>query len=183
MSPSEDSQPSEKAKGKSNESPRKPVTIVPKTSIEPSTSSNDDTSDEPVVKRLKFAEPIDNAQDDKPPMGSEKWKEMKRASHSKVERKRRDNITECINELAKLVPTEKRQKEATLRAAVHFIKNAKEQQDANVRKWTLDKLVADQTIRQLQDEMDNYKNKYDSLRATLKKMGHGDLCPSDDEPS
>jgi hypothetical protein len=153
------------------------------------TATND--SDQPSAKRLKFADPIETtstikSREDLPPIGSERWKELKRASHSQVERRRRDNITDCINELAKLVPTERRQKEATLRAAVDFIKGAKEQHEVNVRKWTLDKLVSDQTIRQLEEQLEIYKAKYENLLKVVQDAGHGDLCAdsnTEKEPS
>lgn len=158
------------------------------------TTMND--PDQPSAKRLKFADPIETtstkkdtpkkSREDLPPIGSERWKELKRASHSQVERRRRDNITDCINELAKLVPTERRQKEATLRAAVDFIKGAKEQHDVNIRKWTLDRIVSDQAVRQLEEQVEIYKAKYEKLRKAVQDAGHGDLCVDSDtekEPS
>ncbi|ORZ17112.1 hypothetical protein BCR42DRAFT_413946 [Absidia repens] len=103
-----------------------------------------------------------------PVVGSEKWKEMKRISHMEVERRRRETINDYINELARMIRTEHRQKGAILRTTVAHIKSQKEQHDADAQKWALEKLVAEQTIRQLQDEMEKYKARYEKLREATK---------------
>ncbi|CAO3587405.1 unnamed protein product [Absidia cylindrospora] len=137
------------------------------------TSNEHTTPNEPSVCSGTPAAPTTS----KPPIqqvvvGSDKWKEMKRISHMEVERRRRETINDYINELALMIGTEHRQKGAILRTTVAHIKSQKEQHDADTKKWALEKLVAEQTIRELQDEMEEYKSRYEELRDATKGEHH-----------
>ncbi|KAI8081636.1 uncharacterized protein BX664DRAFT_352762 [Halteromyces radiatus] len=96
--------------------------------------------------------------------------EQRRLAHKEVERRRRETITHYINQLAEIVNTTRRQKGEILRDAIDYIKTLKEEHNAAVQKWTLEKILTEQTIRQLQDEMEDYKRQYEELRDINKAM-------------
>ncbi|KAF5138742.1 Transcriptional regulator CBF1 [Metarhizium anisopliae] len=85
----------------------------------------------------------------KPTVGSEEWHKMRKDNHKEVERRRRETINEGINELAKIVPGCEKNKGSILQRAVSFISQLRENEEQNVEKWTLQKLLTDQAITEL----------------------------------
>ena len=66
-----------------------------------------------------------------------------------VERRRRESMNEGINELAKIVPNCEKNKGSILQRAVQYIQQLKENETANIEKWTLEKLLTEQAISEL----------------------------------
>ena len=58
-----------------------------------------------------------------------------------MERRRRETINEGINELAKIVPGNEKNKGSILQRAIAFITQLKENEAQNIEKWTLEKLL------------------------------------------
>ncbi|GES79433.1 helix-loop-helix DNA-binding domain-containing transcription factor [Rhizophagus clarus] len=82
----------------------------------------------------------------KPPVGSEEWHRQRRENHKEVERRRRDTIN-----------------------AVQYIQQLKENEAANIEKWTLEKLLTDQAIQELQTQVEMLKTENGRLR--IRKFG------------
>ncbi|KAH9878701.1 hypothetical protein IAQ61_001974 [Plenodomus lingam] len=93
----------------------------------------------------------------KPPVGSEEWHKVRRDNHKEVERRRRETINEGINELAKIVPGCEKNKGSILQRAVQFITQLKENEQQNIEKWTLEKLLTEQAITELSTSCDKFK--------------------------
>ena len=74
-----------------------------------------------------------------------------------VERRRRETINEGINELAKIVPGCEKNKGSILQRAVSFISQLKENEQQNIEKWTLEKLLTEQAIAELSSSCDKLK--------------------------
>jgi hypothetical protein len=75
-----------------------------------------------------------------------------------VERRRRETINEGINELAKIVPGCEKNKGSILQRAVQFITQLKENEQQNIEKWTLEKLLTEQAITELSASCEKFKN-------------------------
>lgn len=75
-----------------------------------------------------------------------------------VERRRRETINEGINELAKIVPGCEKNKGSILQRAISFITQLKENEQQNIEKWTLEKLLTEQAITELSASNDKYKS-------------------------
>ncbi|KAF8310705.1 hypothetical protein DL93DRAFT_2230161 [Clavulina sp. PMI_390] len=74
-----------------------------------------------------------------------------------VERRRRGAINQGINELSSLLPTNggpDKAKGAILTRAVQYIRSLKKNETRNIEKWTLEKLLMDQAIGDLQATID-----------------------------
>jgi len=106
----------------------------------------------------------------KPPVGSEEWHRQRRENHKEVERRRRDTINAGINELAKIVPGCEKNKGSILNRAVQYIQQLKENEAANIEKWTLEKLLTDQAIQELQTQVEMLKTENGRLRAELEEL-------------
>lgn len=82
--------------------------------------------------------------DQKPPPGTEAYAKMRKVNHKEVERKRRQTINEGLDELAKLIANPHSQPEknkgAVLQKAVNYIIELKRNENANIEKYTMDKL-------------------------------------------
>ncbi|KAF2003111.1 hypothetical protein P154DRAFT_110811 [Amniculicola lignicola CBS 123094] len=98
-----------------------------------------------------------NSSGHKPPVGSEEWHKVRRDNHKEVERRRRETINEGINELAKIVPGCEKNKGSILQRAVQFITQLKENEQQNIEKWTLEKLLTEQAITELSASCDKFK--------------------------
>ncbi|KAI0464382.1 hypothetical protein LJB42_001995 [Komagataella kurtzmanii] len=98
----------------------------------------------------------------KPATGSEEWHKMRKENHKEVERRRRENINHGIKELAALLPTGDSNKAQILKKAVDYIKRLKENENNNIEKWTLEKLITDQAVNEL-------ANSNEKLKAELEK--------------
>ncbi|KAJ3255043.1 hypothetical protein HK103_006663 [Boothiomyces macroporosus] len=62
-----------------------------------------------------------------------------------VERRRRENINAGIQELAELIPGQEKNKGRILQRAVQYIHELKQQDSANMEKWSLEKMLYEQT--------------------------------------
>ncbi|CAI6329800.1 unnamed protein product [Periconia digitata] len=94
----------------------------------------------------------------KPQVGTEEWHKVRRDNHKEVERRRRETINEGINELAKIVPGCEKNKGSILQRAVQFITQLKENEQQNIEKWTLEKLLTEQAITELSASCDKFKS-------------------------
>ena len=110
----------------------------------------------------------------KPPHGSDEWHRIRRENHKEVERRRRDLINAGIKELAALIPTPDTNKAQILQRAVEFIKRLKENENNNIEKWTLEKLLTEQAVSELnasneklKAELERAYREIDSLRRQL----------------
>lgn len=86
-----------------------------------------------------------------------------RTNEPLVERRRRETINEGINELAKIVPGCEKNKGSILQRAVAFITQLKENEQQNIEKWTLEKLLTEQAITELSQSNDKLKSECDRL--------------------
>lgn len=68
-------------------------------------------------------------------------------SQKEVERRRRETINDGINDLKKIVPGCEKNKGSILQRAVQYIQQLKEAEASNIEKWTLEKLLTDQSVR------------------------------------
>ena len=93
----------------------------------------------------------------RPSIGSEEWHRQRRDNHKEVERRRRETINDGISELAKIVPGCEKNKGSILARAVQYIQQLKENESHNIEKWTLDKLLTDQAMAELQQTNDKLK--------------------------
>lgn len=85
----------------------------------------------------------------KPPHGSDEWHRVRRDNHKEVERRRRESINQGIKELAALIPTPDTNKAQILQRAIEFIRRLKENENNNIEKWTLEKLLTEQAVSEL----------------------------------
>lgn len=85
-----------------------------------------------------------------------------------VERRRRETINEGINELAKIVPGCEKNKGSILQRACHFIIQLKENEQQNIEKWTLEKLLTEQAITELSTSNDKLKQECERLFRELE---------------
>ncbi|KAG2221436.1 hypothetical protein INT45_005241 [Circinella minor] len=107
---------------------------------------------------------------EKPSVGSEEWHRLRRENHKQVERRRRETINEGINEIAKMIPGNEKNKGQILhRAAVH-IRTLKEQQAEALEKWTLEKLLTDQAMNELSQQVDALKAEVDQTRKENEEL-------------
>ncbi|ODV72745.1 Cbf1p CYBJADRAFT_112975, partial [Cyberlindnera jadinii NRRL Y-1542] len=86
---------------------------------------------------------------DKPAPGSADWHKQRKDNHKEVERRRRENINAGIKELAMLLPSAETNKSQILQRASEYIKRLKENEQNNIEKWTLEKLLNDQALTEL----------------------------------
>lgn len=104
----------------------------------------------------------------KPPVGSDEWHKLRKDNHKEVERRRRETINEGINELAKIVPGCEKNKGSILQRAVSFISQLKENEQQNIEKWTLEKLLTEQAITELSQSNDKLKQECERLYRELE---------------
>ncbi|KAI9281158.1 hypothetical protein BY458DRAFT_499738 [Sporodiniella umbellata] len=93
------------------------------------------------------------AEEDRPPVGSTQWHERRRESHKLVERKRREAINDGINKIASIVPGCEKNKGSILNRAANYIKQLKEQEASLLERFSLEKLLTEQSVQQLRQEM------------------------------
>lgn len=110
--------------------------------------------------------------------GSEAWKQQRKDSHKEVERRRRENINQAIDTLSKLLPLKETSKAAILNRAAEYIQKLKETENANIEKWTLQKLLSEQNTAQLssaneklQQDLRKAYQKIDYMRRLIKENG------------
>ncbi|KAG6897171.1 hypothetical protein C0993_007730 [Termitomyces sp. T159_Od127] len=99
-------------------------------------------------------------------MGSDEWTRQRKDNHKEVERRRRGNINEGINELGRIVPngSGEKAKGAILSRAVQYIHHLKENEARNIEKWTLEKLLMDQAMGDLQTQLEEMKKMWEGER-------------------
>jgi len=105
-------------------------------------------------------------------MGSEEWTRQRKDNHKEVERRRRGNINEGINELGRIVPngSGEKAKGAILSRAVQYIHHLKENEARNIEKWTLEKLLMDQAMGDLQNQLDEVRRLWDDERNVRQRL-------------
>jgi transcriptional regulator CBF1 len=99
----------------------------------------------------------------RPEPGTVEWARQRKDNHKEVERRRRGNINEGINELARMIPQSggDKAKGAVLQRAVQYVRHLKDNEQKSMEKWTLEKLSMDQVIA---DWQTRYKDCDDQLR-------------------
>lgn len=104
-------------------------------------------------------------------MGSEEWQRQRKDNHKEVERRRRNNINEGINELGRIVPngSGEKAKGAILSRAVQYIHHLKENEARNIEKWTLEKLLMDQAMGDLQNQLEEVRRMWDEERSARQR--------------
>ncbi|PFH50389.1 hypothetical protein AMATHDRAFT_61224 [Amanita thiersii Skay4041] len=104
-------------------------------------------------------------------MGTDEWTRQRKDNHKEVERRRRGNINEGINELGRIVPNGngEKAKGAILSRAVQYIHHLKENEARNIEKWTLEKLLMDQAMGDLQAQLEEMKRLWDEERAARQR--------------
>ncbi|KAK1228360.1 basic helix-loop-helix protein [Marasmius sp. AFHP31] len=104
-------------------------------------------------------------------MGSDEWTRQRKDNHKEVERRRRSNINEGINELGRIVPngSGEKSKGAILSRAVQYIHHLKENEARNIEKWTLEKLLMDQAMGDLQAQLEEVRNMWTEERNSRQR--------------
>jgi len=99
-------------------------------------------------------------------MTNDEWTRQRKDNHKEVERRRRGNINEGINELGRIVPngTGEKAKGAILQRAVQYIHHLKENEARNIEKWTLEKLLMDQAMGDLQAQLEEVRRLWEEER-------------------
>jgi len=127
-------------------------------------------------------------------MGSEEWTRQRKDNHvgltlkriflagvdfsriydlqKEVERRRRGNINEGINELGRIVPngSGEKAKGAILSRAVQYIHHLKDNEARNIEKWTLEKLLMDQAMGDLQAQLDEMRRAWEDERLARQRL-------------
>ncbi|EMG47035.1 CBF1 Transcriptional regulator CBF1 [Candida maltosa Xu316] len=106
----------------------------------------------------------------KPPHGTEEWHKQRRENHKEVERKRREAINIGIRELAKLIPTTDTNKAQILQRSVEFIKRLKENENNNIEKWTLEKLLTEQAVSELSASNEKLKHELELAYREIEQL-------------
>ncbi|KAJ2526605.1 basic helix-loop-helix protein, partial [Coemansia sp. RSA 1935] len=128
--------------------------------------SNEETDEGAKRKRGKeFVEP-----------GSPEWQRMRRDSHKEVERRRREVINNGIDRLAELIPGAEKNKGRIIAQAVEYVHRLRINEDKNIEKWTIEKLLADQAISELTSQVEQLKSENKRLRAQVKGMDDNDIA-------
>ncbi|KAH9929451.1 uncharacterized protein B0H18DRAFT_997459 [Fomitopsis serialis] len=104
-------------------------------------------------------------------MSNEEWTRQRKDNHKEVERRRRGNINEGINELGRIVPngSGEKAKGAILSRAVQYIHHLKENEARNIEKWTLEKLLMDQAMGDLQAQLEEMRRMWEEERIVRER--------------
>ncbi|KIJ60896.1 hypothetical protein HYDPIDRAFT_116574 [Hydnomerulius pinastri MD-312] len=104
-------------------------------------------------------------------MGTDEWTRQRKDNHKEVERRRRGNINEGINELGRIVPNSsgEKAKGAILSRAVQYIHHLKENEARNIEKWTLEKLLMDQAMGDLQAQLEEMRRLWEEERMARQR--------------
>ena len=95
---------------------------------------------------------------EKPARGSPAWQQLRKLNHKEVERRRRESINQAIKELRELLPTQNSNKSQTIKRAAEYIRRLRENENANIEKWTLEKLITDQAVNELANSNEKLKS-------------------------
>ncbi|KAI0830329.1 hypothetical protein BC628DRAFT_1357443 [Trametes gibbosa] len=104
-------------------------------------------------------------------MTNDEWARVRKDNHKEVERRRRGNINEGINELGRIVPngSGEKAKGAILSRAVQYIHHLKENEARNIEKWTLEKLLMDQAMGDLQAQLEEMRRMWEEERQARQR--------------
>jgi len=105
-------------------------------------------------------------------MSNDEWARQRKDNHKEVERRRRGNINEGINELGRIVPngSGEKAKGAILSRAVQYIHHLKENEARNIEKWTLEKLLMDQAMGDLQTQLEEMRRLWEEERDIRQRI-------------
>ncbi|KAJ1019962.1 hypothetical protein NDA16_004243 [Ustilago loliicola] len=95
---------------------------------------------------------------------------QRKDNHKEVERRRRSAINEGITQLSHIVPgcdAKNTNKGAIIHAAVRYIQDLKHNEASNIEKWTLEKLLMDQAMGDLTQQLEEARAQVERLRAEL----------------
>ncbi|KAI6037977.1 hypothetical protein EDC04DRAFT_2896995 [Pisolithus marmoratus] len=98
-----------------------------------------------------------------PAMGTDEWARQRKDNHKEVERRRRGNINEGINELGRIVPNSSGEK------AKGAILARAENEARNIEKWTLEKLLMDQAMGDLQAQLEEMRRLWEEERMARQR--------------
>jgi len=103
----------------------------------------------------------------RPDVNTEEWIRHRKDNHKEVERRRRSNINDGIAELSRIVPNGvgEKAKGAVLARACQYIHQLKDNEARNIEKWTLEKLLMDQAMGDLQVQLEELRKAYEEQRA------------------
>lgn len=94
----------------------------------------------------------------RPPRGSAEWQKLRKMNHKEVERRRRESINAAIRELQELLPAQSTNKSQIIKRAAEYIRRLKANENANIEKWTLEKLITDQAVNELANSNEKLKS-------------------------
>lgn len=106
----------------------------------------------------------------KPPHGLEEWHRVRRENHKEVERRRRESINQGIKELAVLIPTPDTNKAQIIQRGVEFIRRLKENENNNIEKWTLEKLLTEQAVSELNASNEKLKAELERAYREIEQL-------------
>ncbi|SAM67245.1 related to centromere binding factor 1 [Ustilago bromivora] len=118
---------------------------------------------------LDYSNPNSPGGSRKRPRGPELDRQRK-DNHKEVERRRRSAINEGITQLSHIVPgcdAKNTNKGAIIHAAVRYIQDLKHNEANNIEKWTLEKLLMDQAMGDLTQQLEEARAQVERLRAEL----------------
>ncbi|KAF5102951.1 hypothetical protein D0Z03_000328 [Geotrichum reessii] len=111
----------------------------------------------------------------KPPVGSPEWHRQRRDNHKEVERRRRENINEGIHTLSQIVPNCDKNKGQILQRAAEYIRQLKETEATLIQKYTIEKLLNEQSIAELSNTNEKLKKElaqaWEEVKTWKKKAG------------
>lgn len=113
---------------------------------------------------------LPNNSGSKPPHGLDEWHRVRRENHKEVERRRRDSINHGIKELAALIPTADTNKAQILQRGVEFIRRLKENENNNIEKWTLEKLLTEQAVSELNASNEKLKAELERAYREIEQL-------------
>lgn len=114
--------------------------------------------------------PSQSSDSSKPQHGTEEWHRQRRENHKEVERKRREAINVGIRELAQLIPTTDTNKAQILQRSVEYIKRLKENENNNIEKWTLEKLLTEQAVSELSASNEKLKHELELAYREIEQL-------------
>ncbi|KAL8279910.1 hypothetical protein RQP46_007760 [Phenoliferia psychrophenolica] len=129
--------------------------------MEPSTSTSDDHQ---IMQILAHMSQQQSASKSKSRVASPE------GSYKEVERRRRETINDGINDLKKIVPGCEKNKGSILQRAVQYIQQLKEAEGSNIEKWTLEKLLTDQSMQETKHELESYKAHVDVIEVENEQL-------------
>ena len=106
----------------------------------------------------------------KPQHGTDEWHRQRKDNHKEVERRRREAINVGIKELAELIPTRDTNKTQILQRAVEYIKRLKENENNNIEKWTLEKLLTEQAVSELSASNEKLKQELERAYREIERL-------------